>query len=312
MRGLPVARLDLTRARLTASRTQDLLRVAFLFADLFLEIRPGSLKIRPAGSRYRVLERDIPRGQGTTKQQPETIDTRPTLVVEFPPQHVFEEALFKPAGTDLPEATLPQDKTKFSVPLEKFSEEARELFAEDPVWFNTSPASLIQILEKLDNVRDRAIIRHSYADIKLNLDQEQESDARSFTKLSKALARIYENEHRREPEIADQFIYIGPYGMDPDISALAREEMRKIQSGLVRKLFVDGTLKTADDIAEKLLYKDISDTDQSKLGRLVRRAKLFLREHFGENKTGETDGPDKALQNESAIGSVLPDYAFFS
>src|SRR5262249_46910668 len=58
LKGKPLARLDLTRARLTAYRSDDLLRLAFLFADVYLEVRPRSLKIVPASSTCRVLERE--------------------------------------------------------------------------------------------------------------------------------------------------------------------------------------------------------------------------------------------------------------
>ena len=140
LNGKAVARLDLTRARLATYRSRDLLRVAFLFADLYLEVRSGSLAIVQASSTCRVLERKVPSSRPMENQDPQIIDARPTLVVEFPPQHIFEEALFKPAGTDLPEVVLPPTLTQFSVPLQEFSVDAQKAKGHDPLAFVYSTA----------------------------------------------------------------------------------------------------------------------------------------------------------------------------
>ena len=79
------ARLDLSRARLTASRDVDLVNLRFRFRDLALMLTAGQKpKIRPLHEDCRVIET----GQGEFR------DDRPALSVEFDPQHLFEEALF--------------------------------------------------------------------------------------------------------------------------------------------------------------------------------------------------------------------------
>jgi hypothetical protein len=307
LHGKPVARLDLTRTRLSACRNRDLLQVAFMFADLYLEVGSNTLKIVPASSTCLVTEREAPPPYPTVSQEKQVIDARPTLVVEFPPQHVLEEALFKAANADLPEITLPQEPKEFPVRLAEFTSDAREMYGKDPVTFSTSPASLLLALGELNNPLDRRKVRSHYADLKIA--QEKGNDYKPFSELSKALAD-HLKDFKSEPTIADQFVYIGPYGMDADVSAFAREQMSKIQRPLIKKLF-NQTLKTAADIAVRLINSDKPiDGDQTLLGRLFQQAKKFWLEHLVGSSI-EVDGPEPALQREAAISAVLPDYAFF-
>lgn len=307
----PIARLDLTRARVEAARGRDLLQVAFLFADLFLEIRDSGLRIVPAASTCRVVRRETPATDSMTKPEAEIIDARPTLVVEFPPQHIFEESLFKPAGTDLPEVKLPEQLTEFTVRLSEFTAEAAKKYSSGPVGFRTTPAAVLRALEELTNSGDRRVVRTHYAELKKA--QEQGNGYTPFTSLSKRFATRFKEvfgDDKRTVDFVDQSVYIGPYGMDADVGALARETMREVQRELIEDHFT-ATLKTAADLAAKLNNPDLpADEEQTTLGGLFRQARLWLREHFGDSSR-ETNDPELALQRENAISAVLPDYAFF-
>jgi hypothetical protein len=304
--GKPMARLDLSRARLEASRSRDLLRVSFLFSDLYLEVRPRSLKIVPASSTCRVLKREAPTSHTLLKAEPELIDARPTLVVEFPPQHIFEETLFKPAGADLPEVEIPPKQITFQVTLEELGALSGYYFDHDPQVFSTVPAKLALRLAVIPDADYRKVIRRKYADIKKAL--ENGSNYQPFTTFSTEFEKAF-NAAGFDADIADQAVYIGPYEMHADVSALARTTMRELQKKRNEDLFQE-TLNTAADLALRLNDpKATAEESQTLRGRLVQSVRKFLRERFGSSS--EAVGPELALQREEAISAVLPDYLFF-
>lgn len=99
------AHVGLDRARLSVLRPSDLMSLKFRFSGLLLEIPRLSVQ-----ARARVLSArggPVCRAAGLADEPP-TKDTRPILVVEFPPQHVAERAYFRrqPALPDLPDLVL--------------------------------------------------------------------------------------------------------------------------------------------------------------------------------------------------------------
>ena len=85
--------LSLDRAQLTLQRPQDLLSLTYRFSGLALQIpwQSGtSASLGPAGvfDSCRMPRQDVDKGLHPQR------DTRPLLVVEFPPQHVLEQAWF--------------------------------------------------------------------------------------------------------------------------------------------------------------------------------------------------------------------------
>jgi hypothetical protein len=215
---------------------------------------------------------------------PKTIDARPTLVVEFPPQHIFEESLFKPAGTDLPEVALPPTLTQFSVPLQEFSVDVQKAKAHDPLAFvySTAPARLLSALDDLPDLQDRRVVRTHYSALKI---KQENSDDGPFTKLSKKLADQFNKDPSRYLAIADQFVYIGPYGMDADVSAVARKDMSEIQGPLIAKIIAK-TLGDAAYIAEKLNNPDIPvDQDSGANTSAVTAVSLMARTPLYKGRT---------------------------
>lgn len=106
--------LDLGRARLTVLRPSDLLALKFRFSGLEL-IAPWP----PARDRVAELAPRGGRSPGrpfaqTAGEHAGPRDERPLLIVEFPPQHVVEQAYFRqlPQKLDLPELDFPAESAK--------------------------------------------------------------------------------------------------------------------------------------------------------------------------------------------------------
>ena len=91
--------IDLSRARLKAQRAHDLLSLHFEFSDLALVWGDGAPELRSLNPSCRI---------GAPREGGAAADTRPVLVVEFPGQHVFEQALFAPKPPPLPDQRLSQ------------------------------------------------------------------------------------------------------------------------------------------------------------------------------------------------------------
>ena len=92
------ARFDLTRATLAAARDIDLVNLRFRFVDFALTMEAGEPPV--------FARRAAPIAGSSRPRPGEFRDDRPTLVVEFDPQHVLEEALFA-QNLLLPDVTVP-------------------------------------------------------------------------------------------------------------------------------------------------------------------------------------------------------------
>lgn len=313
----PVMKLDLSRARLAGTRSEDLLEVAFLFADLWLEIRKGKTQIVPSAPSYRVLRREVPSSSAipgnTIDERDDILDTRPVLVVEFPPQHVFEEAIFKTATSDLPEVTLlegNQPAPNFTVP-----------------GIGSVSTNPVTLAERLSGCRreDRKTIRAELARQKI-----KQGDSKLFKELHERLLDI-KGEDPNWEKIDDQFIYIGPYCMDPDVRARARCELAQIvrrEYDSVWDEFVRGLakltdgfvnpngysaqlLRQADKLADGLNNPDsYPESDQSFIAKRVRALRMWWR-NTTDTAFDPPSGPADAILHEQAIAALLPGYDLF-
>ena len=121
-----------------------------------------------------MLQRAVP----GLRDDPAVLDTRPILVVEFDPQHVFEEALFRPSGPKLPDVALPDDT--FVVDWKQAAE--KKLVAGDvsslPTQFSTAASRLLKQLAPL-KPQERLFVRGEYAERKISVD------AKPFAAFSK-------------------------------------------------------------------------------------------------------------------------------
>ncbi|TFZ59024.1 hypothetical protein E4V01_08510 [Methylorubrum sp. Q1] len=112
--------LALDRARLTVIRPDDLLALKFRFADLVLTLPwrgagGPQARLAPRGGRSPARAAQPDAGERPIPSR----DGRPLLAVEFPPQHVLEQAIFRqlPEPVTLPELVPAKDAEAFAAHL---------------------------------------------------------------------------------------------------------------------------------------------------------------------------------------------------
>lgn len=313
----PLARIDLTRARLEVARAVDLLRLAFLFSDLNLEIYDRKsasgrkrVWIRPAGGGCRVLNREM-RDPATGENESQLIDARPTLVVEFPPQHVFERAFFKPSSADLPDVKL-NDPSRFDFQLKEFTPAGRMALEKygDPVRIPTNPAELLKRLAVLTEVSDRTLIRRRFCDEKIKAEKAvaPDPDRAPFRRLAEQLAQA-QPVPGSDPPPPDQLIYIGPYmgpsGMDPDVAALARQKMQELHNDNIATQ-LEKMLKLA-----AASFEEAGKPEPRNKGELTLPQKIGLYVKRLFEKKEDPESPELALEKELVLGGVLFEYGLY-
>ena len=302
---LPLAHIDLTQARVEVARTLDLARLTFMFAGLHLDIANGAARITDTRSSCRVRRRVEPGRESDLL----VLDTRPVLVVEFPPQHVFEEAIFRPGVAPLPDVAL-KDPPVFRVKVHAKREIDKEPKALE---FSTSLPKLLRQLDELEQAEDRVNVRKAYAGMKVAEEADDKSPAYDpsapFQTFSKRLAELFD-----KPEIAqrwptEQRIYIGALNLPPDLAA----EARKINDAL-RKEVIDSLLKRTLDDADRLV--ELLNSQEPSLNSTTRwfwqKVYEFIPALDPANKNTHPLPPlDKARLIEQAVSGVMQGYADF-
>lgn len=273
-------RLDLSAARLAAARCRDLVSLRFGFLDLFLVHDGERFSIRPRGdacgiharapgllghpgpAAFRPLppsvmkgaEEDDPSVKKTVEPKidhaPVIQDNRPILVVEFPPQHILEEAAFKVAAPPLPDLVWEEKNNgpghwftvdPDAVPLVLVAAEQNDAGA----FSLEDGAAIAALLRLLPTVARRVELRQLVLEQKkkwLMFDSNKTlaEDFKQFVGAFGAL-KILPNDKYRKPVPDDQRIYIGPYGMDPDVAGWARalrlEGRKERAAGIVKAMF---------------------------------------------------------------------------
>lgn len=146
------ARIDLSRARLKASRHRDLLSLTFGFDKLFVVVDEKP-RLLPEGPLCGIHELQVPphgplhdgtvhsaepstaaTGEGPAEidaREPkpsrlrETRDSRPLLVVEFPPQHIMERAFFQRAPAPSPDVDLSRVDVEKLKPILRYRDDGK-------------------------------------------------------------------------------------------------------------------------------------------------------------------------------------------
>lgn len=213
--GLPgrspsLGEIALDRARLTVLRPVDLLALKFRFADLVLTLpwrggAPAHPTLAPRGGRSSARAAQ-PHGQpGDIPAR----DTRPLLVVEFPPQHVFEQAYFRQRDEPvaLPGITPADDK--------------KSDFATDIAILNR-PRRWRGWPADGTTAKDRIAARK-----RIQALPRQPGDANAAAALDEFLKSFAERaEALGLPK--EQRLYVGPDFLDPDARRLATELWRSL------------------------------------------------------------------------------------
>lgn len=309
LRELPLAHIDLTRARIDVARPQSLARLGFLFAGLHLDIAGGKAWITDTRASCRVRQRIEPSGNG----EPIVLDERPVLVAEFPPQHVFEEAVFRPGEAPLPDVVLVA-KT-FKVQLQDLTTQT----------FSTVLPELLRQLNELELVEDHARVRGEYASMKESEDQNFAKFAKEFKDgCDKAIAigtlpplpRSHKKGRGRDPSgprdslLPAYNIYIGPDEMPPALMAIGRAANKKIRHDLVKGLLEASFTKAEKFI--KLLNGGEPTTEEigSKFFDFVMTV-LAKMNPFKSTPELPISPRDHARMVEQATSGALQDYAYF-
>jgi len=223
------ARIDLSRAKLVASRGEDLLHLTFRFSDLALVWSKSAFEIvRTSNVCKEVTRRD---DEGRLVKQ----DNRPTLVVEFPGQHVFEEAKFIPRFGELPDVALVKSRIKIdrktgaileSQPPTPSDPKVMEQTDDHLIIDANNRSQVVSVLEMLP-ADLRKTFREQLKGKKLESQAEPPDTSLSKDQINfKKLAEEYKKEAQALQVVAklpdDQLIYIGPFALDPDALRLAQ------------------------------------------------------------------------------------------
>jgi hypothetical protein len=304
----PSAQIDLDRALLKASRAADLVHLTFRFRNLVLEFFDQTPRIVPLLDRCRVTrvnahadtneildhpsQRTVINGSAEThaplvqaEAVPHNVDTRATLVVEFPPLHMLEETVFRPNAPE-PPAIVIKDKDK-----------ALFLFSDDlKVDLNDNSA----VAAALDGINDpakrvaqrMAIVDHykSYADgatppVKIDSFNTFSTKFKAATKYLKGPS-------------ADQKIYIGPIGLDPDVRAVMRATWQKMLNENIASM-VDKILSDAKSVVPNIVNAARRRIEQGRGSALDLRIASHDRTFEG------------ALALEMQVESAQPAYQLF-
>ncbi|MER8492529.1 hypothetical protein NKH53_30520 [Mesorhizobium australicum] len=209
-----IAALDLGRAKLYARRDSDLVDLRFQFADFILVFSrvdpadgsPARIErmLRPAraDARQTVVSRlGDNLDDDTTSPNPRDdylIDARPILAVEFPPQHVMEEAFFRQSPGPLPDVPWPIGEGD----LESF----------------------IQKLKDEPDVNKRALLRANIAQKKVESEAKAAAETVPPVPSEKRLFAKLRSELSASNALPlDQREYIGPYEMSAQAITIGRQ-----------------------------------------------------------------------------------------
>ncbi|ESX86266.1 hypothetical protein [Mesorhizobium sp. LNJC403B00] len=220
--------LDLGGSTLCARRDHDLVDVRFRFADFVLGFSVGwdmngeprgiESALRPSDSAPRQTYVQGPDLIGGAKRDRnvEKHDTRPILAVEFPPQHVMEEAFFRQSPGPLPDTDWPKDEGTLETFLHKLRLEPDEA--------------------KRTTERKRIGIKKVALEAKLSGTE----DAKPFA----ALRDVLFNDATLP---ADEREYFGPYAMGLKAIKVARDwQTTQLEESLQK--IVAGMLARASDV----------------------------------------------------------------
>lgn len=318
IRGLPLAHIDLTRARLDVARPNCLARLGFMFAGLHLDIISKKAWITDARASCPVRQRIEPSGNG----EPIILDTRSVLVAEFPPQHVFEEVVFRPSEAPLPDVALKMETKTFPVKLRGSDKERT---------FSTSLPDLVRELEDLDCVEDHETVRRAYAAMKAD-EAKQAGEGthfgdfvNEFERLCKAgmakgslpsSASPSSETPKCSPRLKNDslptayWVYIGPEGLSPELMAIGRQANKTIRNTAINALLNESLRKAERFIALLGGAPPEPDDLKSKIFDVVKAVVAAMNPFKGTPQLPLAER-DRARMLEQAASGTMQDYAYF-
>lgn len=271
----PRAQVDLDRARLAAGGAGNLVHLTFRFQRMALALDTATATIAPLADVCRVTRIDPDEDRDIIANRPEhgievnrshveiearepegdqrmRRDDRAILVVEFPPQHVLEQAFFH-LDPGLPQAMIFASEEDAEFP----SAETRTP-GQTPINL-TRPQEVLEALEAEGTPEKRkamreAMLRH-YRSIVPPADTAAERARKRFDALEEAYrpaATRLTSAPNRLP--VDQTVYLGPYGLDADAMGVLRRTWTEVIGALTEQI-ANEMVKRARIDAENVLKK---------------------------------------------------------
>lgn len=264
-----ISRISLSRARLQVARHLDLVSLKFGFEGLYLMIG-DRLRIVPEGPLcgiyakpgteknpfHRFAHTELKQPEGTAVEETEEeqakkaqrsdkripvldiVDSRPLLTVEFPPQHVLEEAIFRRSPDPGPDVDLLKQKpasgtwltcrwdasNTLMTPVLSKSKPDSPSSGKFVIIDIASPASIIKGLANIPLQADRKTVREQICKVKKGpaSNASGSNQAQIFASYADDFKRTVE----KAAGPADQAIFVGPYAMAPDIAAIHRDLLK--------------------------------------------------------------------------------------
>ncbi|PBB20397.1 hypothetical protein [Mesorhizobium sp. WSM4313] len=293
------ARIDLSRAKLVASRGDDLLHLTFYFSDMALAWSKSALELVRTSNVCQEVMRPDAKGRLVKH------DNRPILVVEFPGQHVFEEAKFIPRLGDLPDVELEESRIEIDRRTGTIKDGPAETDLKVMVQTATTfvidannRSQVASVLDMLPALAARETFRRELQKLKLPAEKgPSSSDRTKFGRLADTYEKAAKALQTTAKLPADQMIYIGPFALDPDALKLARN-------------LYGTTLRT--DVEESI------DAMLNGVADMAKKRVLDARQTTAENLTADTalypSAPtslEAALVLESALEAAYPTYQQF-
>ncbi len=293
------AQFDLRDASLRASRSADLLSLVFRFQDFGLSFQGDTVEL------VRKNAACLLSPSPTSKGRPH--DTRPVLVVDFPGQHMLEEAYFRPLPTDPPDVEVKVKDGSVEQPFARLtfdpnSEKSALNGESEPVYLSRTTEGgwtldindRVQIVEALRQMKSQQIRAKFRKEISDHKSKSTDLDAAAFREHAKSFAdKLKDRELARLPE--DQAIYIGQFAMDPDAMRLSARIWAK---------------KHQDNIKTQIdeLFQRVERTATAEINR-AKNAKPPTPEDERIKTAAETF--DGALALEQRLEALFPTYQLY-
>lgn len=260
--GEEFARLDLARATLRASQSHHLLSLTFRFSDIVLSFVDQRVDL----ARYNTAC-DLVTRPAETPDDLQPYDTRPTLVVEFPPQHLYEEARFFTTLPPLPDVTtnyqLTVKKADPSVEKRPYDDGEARLYLEDTEEIVLDADNRAHVVDALTSLRR---ISHSHAtkfreelrQLKVDLDLAKGGFEDFAEKVEVKLRELGASKNKLPKE---QQVYIGPFALDVDAMRAVRMVYDTMRDSIVEAAIESTFLGIADirsgfDLAEPKTFEE--------------------------------------------------------
>ncbi|ARP64332.1 hypothetical protein A9K65_013785 [Mesorhizobium sp. WSM1497] len=255
--GVPYpVRISLNRATLMVRRPVDLLALTYRFQDLVLEREATGWFVKPD----RRLAAFLPAGEPTPppsaplicgdkspeadepQRYQERTDPRPLLAVDFPAQHVAEQAFFRRL----------KPEPKLAVP---------------PAGFEPSPEQ-VEILRTGSTVKERSAVRvtvsseqDKVAPKAPNMGERETQEFKDWTRFVQLRLKM-----KDIPGPDDQKIYIGPAFLDLETARWARKFQRDIDAGVSVASVEDEIARLLEDVPEVELQPSVVMDLRKKFG----------------------------------------------